>query len=199
MTRSTTSRSALDRLREKPQAPIDIIPPAQGRKRRDDRAWDRAHPVISYFIPPALHEQAKDVRSSVLALAQNHMTNTSGVAVALMSFSLAKIRQGKLKIEPRPNPQRRKMALVWEEAEEWPQEIHQLESHTRKTQVKEVYLGYRWGRDVDAQVKSIAGQTISSGEVVVFLLDFALAAYKSGRLRFKEEAVVVTQKVSPSW
>ena len=197
MTRSTTSRSALDRLREKPQAPIDIIPPAQGRKRRDDRSWDRAHHGISYFVPPILHEQAKDVRSAILALAQKHMTNTSGVAVALMSFSLAKIRQGKLKIEPRPNPQRRKMALVWEEAEEWPQEIPQ--SSPRSGKRASVYLNYRWGRDMDAQVKSIAGQTISSGEVVVFLLDYALAAYKSGRLRFKEEAIVVTQKVSPTW
>jgi hypothetical protein len=199
MARSTTSRSALDRLREKPQAPVDIIPPAQGRKKRDDRTWDRAHPVISYFIPPVLHEQAKDVRSSVLALAQSHMTTITSVAIALMSFSLTKVRQGKLKIDARPNTNRRKMALVWEEAEEWPQDIPQLELRARKTQVKDVYLGYRWGRDVDAQIKSIAGTTISPGEVVVFLLDYALAAYKSGRLRFKEEAIVVTQKVSPTW
>jgi hypothetical protein len=199
MARSTTSRSALDRLREKPQAPVDIIPPAQGRKKRDDRTWDRAHPVISYFIPPVLHEQAKDVRSSVLALAQSHMTTITSVAIALMSFSLTKVRQGKLKIDARPNTNRRKMALVWEEAEEWPQEVPQLELRARKTQVKDVYLGYRWGRDVDAQIKSIADKTISPGEVVVFLLDYALAAYKSGRLRFKEEAIVVTQKVSPTW
>jgi hypothetical protein len=197
MTRSTTSRSALDRLREKPQAPVDIIPPAQGRKKREDRTWDRAHHGISYFVPPILHEQAKDVRSAILALAQKHMTNTSGVAVALMSYSLAKVRQGKLKIEARPNPRRRKMALVWEEAEEWPQEIPQ--SSPRSVKRTNVYLNYRWGKDMDAQVKSIAGTTISPGEVVVFLLEFAIAAYKSGHLRFKEEAIVVTQKVSPTW
>lgn len=126
------------------------------------------------------------------------MTTITSVATALISFSLTKVRQGKLKIDAHPNANRRKMALVWEEVEEWPQEIPQPESHTRK-QIKDVYLGYRWGRDVDAQIKSIAGKTISPGEVVVFLLDYALTAYKSGRLRFKEEAVVVTQKVSSSW
>jgi hypothetical protein len=114
-----------------------------------------------------------------------------------MSFSLAKVRQGKLKIDARPSTNRRKMALVWEEAEEWPQEIPQSSPRTGKR--ASVYLNYRWGRDVDAQIKSIADKTISPGEVVVFLLDYALAAYKSGRLRFKEEAIVVTQKVSPTW
>lgn len=197
MSRSNTSRNPLDRLREKPQAPIDIIPPAQGRKKRDDRSWDRAHHGLSYFIPSALHGQAKDVRSAILALAQKHMTNTSGVATALMDYSLAKVRQGKLKIEMRPNPQRRKMSLAWEEAKEWPQEIPQ--STARSAKQPSVYLNYRWGREVDAQVKSLSGETISHGEMVVFLLEYALSAYKSGRLRFKEEAIVVTQKVSPTW
>ena len=51
-------------------------------------------------------------------------------------------------------------------------------------------MNYRWGRDVDTQIKGLAGDAISPGEVVVFLLNYALAAYKRGHLMLKEETVV---------
>jgi len=194
-----TRRNALDRLRNNPQEPISTIPLAQGHM-RDNRAWDRAHPVITYFIPALLHEQAKDTRAAILALSQKHMTTISSVATALISFSLAHIRQGTLKFEARPDAHRRKMTLTWHEAKDgWPQEIPQLVKRHKKDNVKDVYLGYRWGRDVNAQIKALAGDSISDGEVVVFLLNYALSAHKNGRLRLKEEAVVISQKVSSTW
>ncbi len=191
-----TRRNAFDH--HDAQDPIASIPLAQGHK-REDRSWDRAHHGISYFIPASLNEQAKDIRASILALAQKHMTNTTSVASALISFSLAQVRQGKLAIEARPNASRRKMTLTWVESGEWPQEIPQPAMRAKKDQVKDVYLNYRWGRDVDTQIRSLAGEFISVGEVVVFLLSYAFAAHQSGRLRLKEEAVVVSQKVSSTW
>lgn len=193
-----TRRNPLDRLRSDAQSPIATIPLAQGHK-RDNRAWDRAHPGISYRIPLPLHVQAKDIRATILGLAHQHMTSTSSVANALMSYSLAQVRQGKLAIEARPNVNRRKMILTWMEADEWPQEIPQHTKHANNTKVKAVYLNYRWGKDVDSQIKALAGKAISVGEVVVFLLHYALEAHKQGHLRLKEEAVVVSQKVSPTW
>jgi len=193
-----TRRNALDRLRQNPQQPINTIPLAK-EHRRDNRAWDRKHRGKSYFIPTHLNEQAKDIRAFILALSQKHMTNTSSVATALISFSLAHVRQGKLKIEGRPDTNRRKMALTWEEAEDgWPQEISQPAKRIVKG-AKDTYLNYRWGRDIDTQIKALAGVAISVGEVVVFLLNYALGAHKKGRLMLKEETVVVSQKVSATW
>ena len=193
-----TRRNALDRLRNNPQEPISTIPLAQGYK-RDNRAWDRKHRGNSYFIPSHLNEQAKDIRAAILALSQKHMTNTSSVATALVSFSLSHVRQGKLKIEARPDIHRRKMALTWEEKEDgWPQEVLQPMKRVIKD-VKGIYMNYRWGRDIDTQIKALAGVAISVGEVVVFLLNYALSAHKNGRLRLKEESVVVSQKVSATW
>ena len=192
-------RNAFDRLHKAgPQEPIATIPLAKDHK-RDNRAWDRKHRGSSYFIPSHLHLQAKDIRSAILALSQKHMTTTSSVANAFMGYALAHIRSGKLVIEPRPNAQRRKMALTWEEADEWPQEIPSAIKQKRSLNAEELYLNYRWGRDVDAQIKALAGTSIATGEVVVFLLNYALDAHKQGRLRLKEEAVVVAQKVSPTW
>lgn len=194
-----TRRNAFDRIRKDAQDPITSIPLAKGKK-RDNRAWDRKHPVISYYIPVPLHEKAKDIRAAVLALSQKHMTSISSVASALASYSLSHIRQGKLEIDGRPDADRRKMTLSWEEMEDgWKQEIPQPTKQAAKRKEKDSYIGYRWSRDIDLQIKSLADTSISVGEVVVFLLNYALYAHKSGRLRLKEETIVVSQKVSATW
>ena len=177
-----------------PQDPVSSIPFASRRDR--DRTWDRTHPVISYSIPPALHEKAKDIRAAILALAQKHMTTISCVSAALTSYALAQVRQGKLSFEPHPNPNRRKISLTWMEVNEDPQEIKMPQKHMA---LKRFYLGYRWTRDMDTQIKGLAGNVVSPGEVVVFLLSYALDAHKNGRVKLVEESMVVTQKVAASW
>jgi hypothetical protein len=190
-------RNALDRLRNSAQDPISSIPLAQRRK-RFNRSWDQAHRGITYFVPAFLNEQAKNVRAAILALAQNHITNTSNVAAALIAFSLTHVRQGKLVVEAHPNANRRKMELIWEEGEGWPQKIPQpVKRLVKKDETKNIYLNYRWGRDVDAQIRALAEESVSTGEVVVFLLNYALAAYQSGRLILRDRAVVETQKGGP--
>jgi hypothetical protein len=193
-----TRRNALDRLRKDPQQPITTIPLAKAQT-RDNRSWDRKHPVISYFIPASLDVQAKDIRAAILTLSQKHMTTISSVATALIGYSLAHVRQGKLVIAARPNANRPKMTLTWEETDEWPQEIPQSVKRHKKDIAKNIYLGYRWGRDVDVQIKALAGDSISVGEMVVFLLTYAMEAHKQGQMRLKEETIVVSQKVSATW
>jgi hypothetical protein len=190
-------RNALDRLKESAQDPIHSIPTAQRRK-RDNRAWDRAHRGMSYRIPSALHLRAKDIRSLILGLAYRHMTSASSVAAALMNYSLTHVRRGEFHIEARPNPRRRKMSLTWEEADGWPQEIEAKQRPAKKTGASLV-LTYRWGKDVDQQIKALAGVEVCIGEVMVRLLDYALDSHRKGRFRLKEEAVVVSQRVSPTW
>lgn len=191
-------RNALDRLRQDPQQPLSTIPRAQ-EKRRENRSWDKKHRGNSYFIPASLHVQAKDARAAVLALSQKHMTNTSSVAAALMKYSLEHVRLGRLNIGAGPDAQRRKMTLAWEESRDrLPQEIPQPKKFAAQGR-KELYMNYRWGRDVDMQIKALAGTAIAPGEIVVFLLHYALAAYRDGVMRLKEETVVVSQKVSSTW
>ena len=149
-------------------------------------------------IPAALHLRAKDIRSLILGLAYRHMTSSSSVATALMNYSLTHVRQGEFHIEARPNPRRRKMSLTWEEGDDWPQEIETAQRPPKKAAAT-LILTYRWGRDVDQQIKALAGVEVCIGEVMVRLLDYALDSHKKGRFRLKEEAVVVSQRVSPTW
>ena len=190
-------QDAFVHLKKEAQEPVNIIPQARTQK-RDNRAWDRAHRGMSYRIPSSLHEQAKDIRAIILGLAHQHMTSTSSVANALMGFSLARVRQGKLLIESRPNVNRRKLILTWAESSEWPQEI-QPAKRAVKIGNSEIVLTYRWGKDVGMQIKALAGVELCVGEVVVFLLSHAIEAHRQGNLRLKEEAFVVSQKVSPTW
>jgi len=189
-----TRHSAFDRYKEKAQDPIHNIPPAE-RKKRGERVWEKENRGASYFIPAPLNEQAKDIRASILALSQRHMTTTSSVAAALMSYALRNVRLGKLTLEARADANRRKMTLTLEDAKEWPQEIPQVKSKKIKS-AKDMYLGYRWGRDVSAQIKALADDHISVGEVVVFLLNHALAEYKNGNCKFQETAITLAQEVS---
>jgi hypothetical protein len=189
-----TRHSALDRLKENAQDPIYSIPSAQ-KKKREERVWEKANRGASYFIPAPLNEQAKDIRASILALAQRHMTTTSSVAAALMNYALREVRLGKLILEARPDATRRKMTLTLEDAKEWPQEIPQVKPKKVKS-VKDLYLGYRWGRDMNAQIKALADNRIPAGEVVVFLLNYALAEYKNGNCKFQETAITLAQEVS---
>ena len=190
------------RLRDNPQEPLDLIPRVKPKARRS-RAWDKQHPVISYFIPEPLHVQAKDVRADILGLAHQHMTTITSVANALVGFSISHVRQGKLSISAVPDSTRRKMRLSWEESKD--NTVRKIEiprpklsEQTALKKTKSLYLGYRWGIDLDKQIRALA-EGISVGEVVLFLLNYGLDAYKDGRLKFKEETITVAQKVSPSW
>lgn len=191
-----TRRSALDRSTRQP---VDLIPLA-GTNKRTDRKWDLEHRGYSYSIPAHLREKARDIRTAVLGLSRMHLASTSNVATALISFSLAHVRQGRLRLEGHPDASRQKMTLQWEEvADGKPQTIHQKKTILSDGPQRRVYLNYRWGQAIHEQIKGLAGTVLSKGDVVVALLEYALAAHKSGRLKLKEETVIVSQKVSAKW
>jgi len=172
---------------------------------RHDRTWEKGNPAKSYRIPADLRVPAKDISASLVSIASGYLTTSSSVATALISFSLSQLRSGKLEIEAHPNPERRTMTLDWMELEDgWPREIKPLKSKAKNNAlvVKEnhVFLGYRWGADMDKQINATAKQTgVSAGEVVVFLLTYAIKKYKTGQLSLIPKTVTVTNQVNPSW
>jgi len=190
----------------KPVEVIDLITAKQDKESRAkrDRTWEKGNPANSYRIPADLRVTAKDISASLVSIASEYLTTISSVAAALMSFSLSHLRSGKLEIEGRPKADRRTMTLDWTELDKgWPREI---KPHKRKSKdsvlVKEnhVFLGYRWGTDMDRQINAIAKQTgVPSGEVVVFLLSYAIKKYQEGQLSLIPKTVTVTNQVNPAW
>jgi len=198
MSDSNKRQDPFARLRTNPQEPIDLIPRAKPRPKKA-RTWEKRNPSRSYYIPENLHEKAKDVRAKILGLAQMHMATTSNVASALLGYSLAQVRQGKLEVEALPDINRRKMALTWEESDDdQSQDIQPIKKANKGKSKKALYLNYRWSKDLDKQIHALA-DSISIGELTLFLLNYALEAYENGRLKLKERPITMGQKVSSEW
>jgi len=181
----------------------NIIPTAKQEKESRvgrDRRWEKQNPSSSYRIPLELQILASDIRAFILDKAKEKMTSTAVVANAMMTYALGHVRQGKLFLQPRPKPDRRKMALVMVEVNEWPQVVkNKTVWKTAKEKAPSFVLTYRWNKENNVQIKALAGTAISEGELVVFLLNFALEGCKSGHLQFKEETVTTSQIVSATW
>lgn len=189
-----------------PVAVASLITAKQDKESRAkrDRTWEKGNPANSYRIPAELRIQAKDVSATLVSIASEYLTTISSVAAALMAFSLSHLRSGKLEIEARPKPERRTLTLEWTELKDgWPREIKPRKNKTKdNVLVKEnpVFLGYRWGADLDKQINAIAEQTgVPGGEVVMFLLIYALKKYQEGKLSLIPKTVTVANQVNPVW
>ena len=185
---------------------ISLITAKQDKEARAtrDRTWERSNPANSYRIPVDLRIQAKDISANLVSIAAEYLTTISSVAAALMAFSLSHLRSGKLEIEVRPKAERRTLTLDWTELKDgWPQEIKPIKKKTKNTVlVKErhVFLGYRWGADLDKQINALVKQIgVPGGEVVVFLLMYAIKKYQEGQLSLIPKTVTVTNQVNPTW
>ena len=185
---------------------ISLITAKQDKEARAkrDRTWEKSNPANSYRIPADLRIQAKDISANLVSIAAEYLTTISSVAAALMAFSLSHLRSGKLEIEVRPKAERRTLTLDWTELKDgWPQEIKPIKKKTKNTVlVKErhVFLGYRWGADLDKQINALVKQTgVPGGEVVVFLLMYAIKKYQEGQLSLIPKTVTVTNQVNPTW
>lgn len=190
----------------KPVEVVSLITAKQEKESRAkrDRTWEKSNPANSYRIPADLRVQAKDISANLVSIAAEYLTTISSVAAALMAFSLSHLRSGKLEIEVRPKAERRTLTLDWTELKDgWPQDIKPIKKKTKNTVlVKErhVFLGYRWGADLDKQINALVKQTgVPGGEVVVFLLMYAIKKYQEGQLSLIPKTVTVTNQVNPTW
>lgn len=170
----------------------DLIPMATPRKRK--REWERQHRGRTYRIPAVLVDRARAVRQDIVALAQEHMTTASDVAEALLSHAIRQINANALSLQFSPPVDRRRKMSVRVVTGSAP-EIPEATPKSRCKQ-QDFWLDYRLPGEVDASIRAIAGGSASSGEVLVLLLEAALEALKSGRIRLQSEPEVVRQRVS---
>jgi hypothetical protein len=163
------------------------------RPRKRKRAWEREHRGRTFYVPIPLVDRAKAVRQAVLGLAQKHMTTADQVADALLSWAIAQVSAQEIALEARPTL-RRKMSVRVVDANGWPEGMEEPKAKGKKAQ--ELFLGYRLSPETNRQITSLSSNAIAPGEVVVVLLEHALSALQSGRVRLQSEPEVVRQKVT---
>jgi hypothetical protein len=190
-----------------PVDPISLFQTAKQEKEsraKRERKWDKEHHAWTYRVPNTLSVKAKDTQSSIVSVAEEYLTTASSMAALFMTYALSHLRAGNLVIEGRPKLERRTLTLEWTEVEQgWPREIKprklKKKNNNVLTQDKQVCFSYRWSEDLHIQIQAIVKQTsVSSGEVVAYLLDYSLAAYRAGKFSPKVEPVTIANK-AVSW
>lgn len=172
----------------KPGRPLDFIPTAVPRKRRD-RTWEKTHQdqVATYRgIPP-------EVREGLISLAGILNVSMDEVARAFLEYSIAKYQKGAIHLNPYPKAQRMTLFPKTENGKRsidqgWLKAEFSRAKKTRKKKNEdpkpwEHRVSFRIPREIKDWVKSIADDhSVPIGEVVHYFLNAGLEAFQTGAL-----------------
>lgn len=191
-TEITSSKTAAQPLEPQTIKPLDFIPSAEPRKKRE-RQWEKNHrgQVATYRgIPAEMHQTMR-------RLAENLGVPVDEVARAFLEYSLAQHKSGRLPIHPHPKAQRMTLYPDGEPAVEqkpkgWLKDAFSSPRASKKGkkggQPKrwETRVSYRLPVALKQEVKALADQhTVGVGEFVFFLFQHALSAFECGALRLE--------------
>lgn len=191
-TETTSSKAAASSLEPQTIRPLDFIPAAEPRKKRE-RQWEKEHrgQVATYRgIPPEMHR-------TLLRLAENLGVPVDEVARAFLEYSLAHHKSGMLPIHPHPKAQRMTLypdgePIVEQKSKGWLKDAFSSPRASKKGkkggQPKrwETRVSYRLPVALKQEVKELADRhTVGVGELVFFLFQYALSAYANSALRLE--------------
>jgi hypothetical protein len=141
-----------------------------------------------------------ELREQVLALAEHLGVTVDEVARAFVEYGVKCVGEEKLHLRARPNPLGRKMTLFpkerakgWQETNGAPREIP-ARKKKQSRQGKRVYpaVSYRLPEKVHDDISGLAMDLdVPLGDVVSFLLQSGLDAYRSGKLSLKPQPLTV--------
>ena len=174
--------------------PLDFIPAAEPRKRRE-RGWEQARraEIATYRgISPETHQ-------TLVRIANALGVPVDEVARAFLEYGLEQYKAGQLPLSPYPKAQR--MTLFPEgsqvqaaAASKWLQQAFPVKRTDRKTKKAkspkkwEARVTYRIPPELKAEIKQVAGEHyVGVGELVLFLFLHALKAFEEQRLRLQPQ------------
>ncbi|MEP7136685.1 MAG: hypothetical protein ABI904_17295 [Chloroflexota bacterium] len=164
------------------------------RPAKRNRKWERAHRPYRYVNVPI------ELREQVLALAEHLGVTADEVARAFVEYGIEWVDADKLHLRAQPNPYGRKMTLFpkertksWQETNDAPREIP-ARKKKQMSQAKRVYpaVSYRLPEKLHDDICGLAMDLdVPLGEVVSFLLQHGLDAYRSGKLSLTPRPLTV--------
>jgi hypothetical protein len=157
-------------------------------KRQSQKNWDQRNPSTSYRISRESRGRAREINTLMNPICAEKQASHSQIAEVCFQYAIAHYRDGSLVIETSSRrPQ--KVNLTWEEVENGiPREIKPVSMKAVPAPFATdgpQYLAYRLQKETRDQIRKIALELSSTnGEVVLPLLEYALAAYRAGKFRF---------------
>jgi hypothetical protein len=141
-----------------------------------------------------------ELREQVLALAQHLEVTVDEVARAFIEYGIECVDEEKLHLRAQPNPHGRKMTLFpkerakgWYETNDAPKEIP-VRKKKRTKQAKRVYpaVSYRLPEKLHDDICGLAMDLdVPLGDIVTFLLQYGIEAYRSGKLSLEPQPLTV--------
>ncbi len=174
--------------------PLDFIPAAEPRKRRE-RGWEQARRAeISTYrgIPPETHQM-------LILIANALGVPVDEVARAFLEYGLGQYQAGQLPLSPYPKAQRMTLFPEGNQAQvaaasKWLQQAFPAKKTDRKVKKAkspkkwEARVTYRIPPELKAEIKHIAGEHyVGVGELVLFLFLHALKAFEEQRLQLQPQ------------
>lgn len=164
------------------------------RPAKRNRKWEKEHRPYRYVNVPT------ELREQVLALAEHLGVTADEVARAFIEYGIECVDEEKLKLRALPNPYGRKMTLFpnerakgWHETNDAPKDIP-TRKKKRTKQAKRVYpaVSYRLPEKVHDDICGFAMDLdVPLGDIVTFLLQYGIEAYRSGKLSLEPQPLTV--------
>ena len=164
------------------------------RPAKRNRKWEKEHRPYRYV------NVSVELREQVLALAEQLGVTADEVARAFVEYGVECVDEEKLHLRAQPNPHGRKMTLFpkdraksWQETNGAPREIP-ARKKKQMSKVKKVYpaVSYRLPKKVHEKIRRLAmNLDVPLGDVVSFLLQHGLDAYRSGKLSLQPQVLIV--------
>jgi len=205
-TRLPTTTSAFD-------IPERIVPTGQQKS----RVWEKRNRTYSYRIPTPLAEEAKELRETILSIAQHDeygnpradQTTVNQVASILLDWAIEQVRKNPKLLSPIPNPHSKGgMTLNLAAWDGWasgpiiPAPVKKKKPQKKENKSLPAFLGYRLPVHIDSAIRDFASQqqdtgpqkyAIPTGEVLVRLLRIAIDGYKNRRFRLTPSTSIVVE------
>jgi len=174
--------------------PLDFIPAAEPRKRRE-RGWELEHraEIATYRgIPPETHQMLMRIASAL-------GVPLDEVARAFLEYSIGQHQTGQLPLSPFPKAQRMTLFPEGSQAQvtatsKWLQQVfpakpsHPKGKKTKSPKKWEARVTYRIPAALKTEIKQIAGEHfVGVGELVLFFLLHALKAFEEQRLQLQPQ------------
>ena len=174
--------------------PLDFIPAAEPRKRRE-RGWEQARraEIATYRgIPPETHQ-------TLMRIANALGVPVDEVARAFLEYSLGQHQAGQLPLSPFPKAQRMTLFPEGSQAQvaaasKWLQQAFPVRQPDRKMKKGkspkkwEARVTYRIPAELKAEIKQVAGEHfVGVGELVLFFFLHALKAFEEQRLQLQPQ------------
>ena len=169
------------------------------RPAKRNRRWEKKHRPYRYV------NVSVELREQVLGLAEHLGVTADEVARAFVEYGVECVDVEKLRLRAQPNPFGRKMTLFpkehakgWRKTNESPREIP-ARKKKRSKQAKRVYpaVSYRLPKKAHDDIRRLAMDLgVPLGDVVSFLLQYGLDAYRGGKLSLQPQPLTVKMTLS---